>query len=217
MPVNTKKIISVWIIEDNDLYQKTIAKLINDQVDMQCERMYSSCEEALATLKLAPPPDVILHDIGFIGMDGIESVGTIKRDHPGIQIIIITIYDDAEHIFDALSAGAIGYLLKTSREEKIIHSIRDAMDGGSPMNSSIARKVTEFFSKQQKSNNDYKLSDREKEILELVVAGLGNIIIAEKLHLSTHTVDAHLRNIYEKLHVHSRTEAAVKVFREKLF
>jgi len=208
--------ISIWIIEDNELYQKSLLALIKDQNDMICERIFSRCEDALDTLRFAPLPDVILHDIGFDGMSGITSVKTIKKDHPTIQIIMVTIFDDGEHVFEALCAGATGYLVKTSPEENIINGIRDVVGGGSPMNSSIARMVIDTFSKNRKPVHDYCLSPREKDILELIVHGYSNNVIAEQLHLSAHTIDAHLRKIYEKLHVHTRTEAAAKVIKEQL-
>lgn len=211
-----KSIIRIWIVEDNNLYQKNLVSLIKEQNDMVCERIFSACESALDALRFAPSPDVILHDIGFDGMSGIASVKTMKKEHPEIQIIMVTVYDDGEHVFDALSAGATGYLTKTSSGEIIINSIREVLNGGSPMNSSIARMVIETFSKNKQPLHDYSLSLREKEILELIVHGHSNNVIAETLHLSSHTIDTHLRKIYEKLHVHTRTEAATKVLTERL-
>jgi DNA-binding NarL/FixJ family response regulator len=214
--LKTQNKISVWIVEDNELFQKTLVALINDQKDMHCDQTFSSCEEAVETLQSARVPDVVLHDIGFTGMNGVTSVEMMKRKQPKVQIIMVTVYDDGEHIFDALRAGATGYLLKSSSEQIIVNSIRDVIAGGSPMNSSIARKVVEYFSKTSKSEQEYCLSSREKEILELIIHGFSNNMIAEKIHISIHTVDAHLRNIYEKLQVHSRTEAASKALKEHL-
>jgi len=211
-----KNTISIWIVEDNELYQLSLLTLIKEQTDMVCEQFFLRCEDALEALRLGSPPDVILHDIGFEGMSGITSVKMIKKDHPNIQIIMVTVYDDGEHVFEALCAGATGYLVKTSPEENIINGIRDVVAGGSPMNSSIARMVIETFSKHRQPVYDYSLSPREKDILELIVHGYSNNVIAEQLHLSAHTIDTHLRKIYEKLHVHTRTEAATKVIKEQL-
>ncbi|MEI7906915.1 MAG: response regulator transcription factor [Bacteroidota bacterium] len=214
--MKTKKSISAWVVEDNALFQKTLMSLINDQKDMKCDRVFSTCEEAVETVQSAAAPDVILHDIGFSGMNGISSVEMIKGLRPKVQIIMVTVFDDDEHIFDALRAGATGYLLKSSTEKIIVDSIRDVIAGGSPMNSSIARKVVEYFSQNPKDSLEYSLSPREKEILELVIRGFSNNMISEKMLVSVHTVDAHLRKIYEKLQVHSRAEAASKALKEKL-
>lgn len=216
MEVNEKKQITVWVIEDNALFQKSIVSLINDQPDMCCDWVYSSCEEAVAALKSAQCPDVILHDIGFPGMDGITCVGIIKQKYPTTQIVMFTVFEDSDNIFDAICAGATGYLVKSSTETTIIQGIHDVLAGGSPMNPTIARKAIELFSRMHKVPKEYGLSTREREILEQIVHGSGNKQIAEKFHVSHHTIDAHLRNIYEKLQVHSRTEAATKALKERL-
>lgn len=208
--------ISVWVIEDNALFRKNLVSLINEQSDLKCEREFSSCEDAIKALQISAPPSVVLQDIGFSGMSGIESVEMIKSLHPEIQIIMITVFDDNDNIFDALCAGATGYLLKSSPEEMIIKSIRDVVAGGSPMNSSIARKVIQTFVRKRNLPEEYGLSSREKEILDQIVQGFTNRQIAEHNKLSTHTVDAHLRKIYNKLHVHTRTEAATKAVKERL-
>lgn len=210
------KRISVWVVEDNDLYRKSIATLIDEQNDMFCSGIYDSCETAVKAIRKAETPDVILHDIGFSGMNGITCVETIKTEFPSVQIIMVTVYNDGEHIFDALCAGATGYLLKSSTEAMIIDAVHDVVAGGSPMNSSIARKVVEVFAKSKKVSKEYGLTDRERDILEYIIQGFSNGMIAKKIHLSVHTIDAHLRKIYEKLHVHTRTEAAAKAVKERL-
>ncbi len=204
------------MVEDNNLFRKNIVALIKDQKDMVCTGEYASCEAAVKSIKTNDVPDVILHDIGFVGMNGISCVEKIKNDHPDVQIIMVTVYNDGEHIFDALCAGATGYLLKSSSEAVIINAVHDVMAGGSPMNSSIARKVVEVFAKSKKVSKEYSLTDKEKDILSFVIEGFSNNMIAEKLHLSVHTIDAHLRKIYEKLHVHSRASAAAKALKERL-
>lgn len=213
---NLKKKIVVWIIEDNTLYRKNLVAVINDQSEMICEKEFSSCEEAIAKIHYSKQPDVVLQDIGFPGMNGIRCVETIKNQYPATQIIMITVFDDTENIFSAICAGATGYLLKTSSSEIITKSIYDVLSGGSPMNSSVARKAIDVFSKLHNVAREYGLSNREKEILEQIAQGFGNKHIAEHFNISTHTIDAHLRKIYDKLHVHSRTGAAAKAIKERL-
>ncbi|MFA6456096.1 MAG: response regulator transcription factor [Bacteroidota bacterium] len=211
------KKISVWVVEDNVLYKDNIVSLMNEQSDINCDKYFLSCEEAISALETTPTPDVVLHDIGFEGMNGITCVGIMKRKNPSIQIIMVTVYDDDDSIFDALCAGATGYLLKSSPETMIIQSIRDVFSGGSPMNSTIARKTIEMFSKMHTVSREYGLTVREKEILEQIVQGYSNKIIADQFNISPHTIDAHLRKVYEKLHVHTRTAAAAKAIKERLF
>lgn len=208
--------INVMLVEDNDLFQQNITQLINAQPGMRCELVYATCEDAVSALDSIKPPQVILHDIGFEGMSGITSVGIIKRHFPETQIVMFTIFEDSDNIFDALCAGATGYLLKSSSEPVIIQAIHDVLAGGSPMNPTIARKAIDVFTKMHSVSKDYGLSGREREILEEIVEGYGNREIAEKLLISHHTIDAHLRKIYEKLHVHTRTEAATKALKERL-
>ncbi len=208
--------ISVMLVEDNDLFQQNITQLINAQAGMRCDHIYSSCEDAVAALETIKPPDVILHDIGFEGMSGITSVSIIKRRLPATQIVMFTVFEDSDNIFDALCAGATGYLVKSSSEAVILQAVRDVIAGGSPMNPTIARKAIDVFTRMHSVSKDYGLSGREREILEEIVSGYGNREIAEKLLISHHTIDAHLRKIYEKLHVHTRTEAATKALKERL-
>jgi len=150
-------------------------------------------------------------DIGLPGISGIECAARIKALHPRVQIIMITVFDDNDHIFDALCAGASGYLLKASTEGVIIQSITDVMNGGSPMNPAIAKKVITAFTHLRRPSHDLELSKREMEILDLISKGLRNKQISEELCLSPHTIDTHIRNIYDKLHVHTRTEAISKM------
>jgi DNA-binding NarL/FixJ family response regulator len=216
MDIQDQKRTIVWVVEDNTLFQKSIVGLINDQPDMKCDWVYSSCEEAIKALEVDPIPDVILQDIGFEKMSGITCVGIIKKKSPSTQIIMFTVFDDSDNIFDALCAGATGYLVKSSTEAMIIQAIHDVLAGGSPMNPTIARKAIEMFTRMHNVPKEYGLSSREREILEQIIHGFGNKAIAERFHVSPHTIDAHLRNIYEKLHVHSRTEAATKALKERL-
>jgi DNA-binding NarL/FixJ family response regulator len=149
-------------------------------------------------------------------MNGIELIPELRKLSPTSKIIIITVHDDDENVFNAICAGASGYLLKDLSSEKILASIIEVMNGGAPMNSHIAKKVLNMFRDQNVKSNGYSLSEREKEILSLLVEGLSKKQIAEKIFLSHHTVDSHLRNIYAKLEVHSRSSAISKAIKEKL-
>lgn len=206
--------ITVWIIEDNRFYGSMVEDLVNHSGKFECPRLFRSCEEALKVLSAETPPDVILLDIGLPGMSGIEGIGRIKSISPTTEIIIQTVHDDDDNVFKALAAGASGYLLKATPAEKIIGSIDEVVHGGAPINAQIARKVLARFSSQKSPDADYLLTDREKEVLGFLVQGNTKSRIAEQLFLSPHTVDHHIRNIYSKLHVHSRMAVVSKALKE---
>jgi DNA-binding NarL/FixJ family response regulator len=209
--------IDVIIIEDNELFRDSLKEAINKSSEIGCNYTFSSGETALDIIeKEELVPDIILLDIGLPGMNGIELIPELKRFSPSSKIIIITVHDDDENVFNAICAGASGYLLKDLSSEKILASIIEVMNGGAPMNSHIAKKVLNMFRDQNIKSDGYGLSEREKEILSLLVDGLSKKQIAEKIFLSHHTVDSHLRNIYAKLEVHSRSSAISKAIREKL-
>jgi DNA-binding NarL/FixJ family response regulator len=205
--------ISVWIIEDNHSFRESLKKLINSNEGIFCSDTFSTCEEALEKLNTAYFPQVILLDLGLPGMSGIEGIGRIKSIAPAIQIIVITVYDDNDKILNAICAGASGYLLKASSEEKIIEAINDVHSGGAPMNPHIARKVVTMFAEIRPPANNFSLTIREKEILDWMVKGFTKKQIAENIHLSYHTVDTHIRSIYYKLQVHTRTGAVAKALK----
>ena len=209
--------IDVIVIEDNELLRDSLKEAINKSSDISCKYTFSSGEAALDLIeKEELVPDIFLLDIGLPGMNGIELIPELKRLSPSSKIIIITVHDDDENVFNAICSGASGYLLKDLSSEKILASIIEVMNGGAPMNSHIAKKVLNMFRDQNVKSNGYSLSEREKEILSLLVEGLSKKQIAEKIFLSHHTVDSHLRNIYAKLEVHSRSSAISKAIREKL-
>jgi DNA-binding NarL/FixJ family response regulator len=159
---------------------------------------------------------LILLDVGLPGMSGLEGIRLIKQRSPKTLVVILTVFDDDEKVFQAICAGAAGYLLKTSSAADITQSVHEALAGGSPMNPRIARRVLEMFSKFAPKQSDYGLSDREKEILQLMTTGLIKKEIADRLTLSVHTVDTYLRRIYEKLEVNTRTGAVAKALKEGL-
>lgn len=205
-----KNVIEVALVEDLDDIREGLAALINRSSGFECIAAYSCAEDALRELPdLAP--DVVLMDIGLPGMSGIECIQRLKAQCPQMQIMMLTIYNDDEKIFNSLEAGASGYVLKKAPQDKLLEAIRDLHDGGSPMSSEIARKVVQSFQKlHPPSQSAAALSKREQEILAYLSRGYLYKEIAHALHLSVETVRTHLRNIYEKLHVRNRTEAMLK-------
>lgn len=210
------KPIMIWVVEDNTRYRKSLSNLINATSGMQCPQTFATCEDALALLGNSHGPEVILLDIGLPGMSGIEGIEKFKFLLPSVHIVILTVYDDNDKVFNALCSGASGYLLKDSSPKKIIDSIKEVLAGGAPMNMPIAHKVLEMFAQFKPKKSDYGLTEREKEILQRMVAGLTIQQIADKLFLSFHTVNTHLKNIYTKLHVNTRSGAVSKAYKENL-
>jgi DNA-binding NarL/FixJ family response regulator len=207
----------VWLIEDNEIFRATTMRLINHNSDLHCPHSFSSCEDALAALAAGPAPQIIISDVGLPGINGIESIARIKELAPATQVIILTVYEEHQKVFDAICAGASGYLLKNSLESTLATAIRDVLQGGAPMTPRVAKFVLEKFARISSSpKNNYGLSPREKEILELMARGKIIKIIADELSLSAHTVNNHLRNIYGKLHVHTRSGAVAKALRENI-
>jgi DNA-binding NarL/FixJ family response regulator len=161
-------------------------------------------------------PDVVLVDIGLPGMSGIEVVHRLHRLAPDTRLVMLTIHEDNDRIFEAICAGACGYLLKTALPDAIIQAVREALQGGAPMTPQIARRVLNLFTQVRAPAWDYDLTDREREVLRELIGGKTKKQMGKTLFLSEYTVDTHLRSIYAKLHVHSRTEAVVKAIKENL-
>ena len=207
----------VWLIEDHADSRQVLARVLNRSGNLLCPSAFASCEEALTALRTNPAPDVILLDIGLPGMNGIEGIPRIKALAPATHIIILTVFDDQEKVFNAICAGASGYLLKNTDEEAIVTAVREVLEGGSPINPRVARLVLKMFaSRAAPSKHEYGLSSREREVLELMVQGLIKKEIADRLQLSYHTVDNHLRSIYGKLQVHTRGGAVAKAVSERI-
>ncbi len=202
--------IKVGIVEDNKTVREGFETLLNRTPGFQCVCTCATVTEALKQIPKAQP-DVVLMDIQLPDSTGVECTAKIKEQMPGVHIVIVTVYEDSERIFQALRAGACGYLLKRAQPEKVISAIREAQEGGVPMTPEIARKVIGQFRQQAAAAAQVQdLSDREREVLEFVMQGLGNKAIADRLGVTVAAVKWHLQHIYEKLHVHSRTEAALK-------
>lgn len=214
MPAAKDPIIDVAIVEDNAALGNGLRKIVESASDFRCVGVWTTAEDALKKID-AFRPQVVLMDINLPGMSGIEATARIKHHLPDMQVIMVTVYRDHDQIFAALKAGASGYLVKRSTPEEVRQAIRDVRSGGAPMSAEIARRVVEAFHQPMKTaspsaGDDVKLSKRETEILELLTKGLANKEIADRLDISVETVRVHLRRVYEKLHVHSRTEAAMK-------
>jgi DNA-binding NarL/FixJ family response regulator len=211
MSIPKEPVTEVAIVEDNAALGNGLRKIVESAEDFRCLGVWTSGEEALKKID-AFRPQVVLMDINLPGISGIEATARIKQYLPEIQVIMVTVYRDHDQIFAALKAGASGYLLKRSTPEEVRQAIRDVRSGGAPMSAEIARRVVEAFHQPEKSAEaeQIKLSKRETEILEFLTKGLANKEIADRLSISVETVRVHLRRVYEKLHVHSRTEAAMK-------
>jgi DNA-binding NarL/FixJ family response regulator len=206
--------IQVSLVEDDADVRETIAGYLDAARGFRCVSAYASAEEAIAKLP-ATAPDVVLMDIHLEGMNGIECVRKLKPKLPGTQILMLTAFEDTDLIFSALAAGASGYLLKRLPPAQLLEAIRDVQTGGAPMSASIARKVVQSFQVAQPAAGDEtELSVREREVLHGLAAGHAYKQIADQLGVSIHTVRNYIRRIYEKLHVHSRTEAVAKFYRQ---
>jgi DNA-binding NarL/FixJ family response regulator len=216
LPMAGQGPVSVWIIEDNRPLRETLAEVVDGDAATRCTLAAEGYEEALEALARGEVPQVVLSDLELPGMDGIEGIGRIKTQSPATHVVVLTIHEDDDRVFNALCAGATGYLLKPASGERIVEAIQTALSGGAPMNAFIASKVLRMFTRYTRPAADYGLTDREREILHLLVEEHTQREVAEALFLSPHTVDTHLRNIYAKLQVHSRTGAVAKALRERL-
>ena len=202
--------ITVSIVEDNDQLRSTLVRVINRAEGFKCLSDYGSAEAALEGLPVVKP-EVVLMDINLPGMNGVECVRQLKQRGVPTLVVMLTVYEDTENIFNALAAGASGYLLKRTKAAELIEAIREVRGGGSPMTTHIARKVIQSFQRTGPSASPAEnLSQREQEVLECLSQGFLYKEIAEKLGISYETVHTYIRRIYEKLQVRTRTEAVAK-------
>lgn len=205
---------TVSIVDDETELRESIIRYLNLSGEFHCVSEYARAEDALAGLP-GDAPAVVLMDIKMAGMNGIECVRRLKEKMPLVQVIMLTVFEDSDLIFDALRAGATGYLLKSQPPEKLLEAIRDVVAGGSPMSASIARKVVQLVQASNRSatadtGDSIVLSERQRQVLDLLAAGQPYKLIADNMGVSIHTVRSYLRRTYEKLQVHSRTEAVAK-------
>lgn len=209
-------VLTVMIVEDRGRIRETMVDIINGTEGMTCVGAFPTCERALDALK-ETVPDVMLMDIGLPGMSGIEGVKIIKSRFPGIDVLMHTVYDDDEKIFQSICAGASGYVLKNAESDELLRAIRE-IRVGAPMSASIARRLlTMVRGKPVSPAKDLNLTPRELDILQWLVEGFSYKKIAEKLFISPLTVQSHIKRVYEKLQVHSKSAAVSKALKYRLF
>jgi len=204
--------IKVALFEDNPLLRDSLVQLINASEGLICTGAFPDCSNLMRKVESAKP-DVILMDIDLPGMNGIEAVGQINQTYPDMVIIMQTVFNDNERIFQSITAGASGYLLKNTSPARILEAIREAATGGAPMTPSIAHKILDVFRSKKPAlpaKEQSQLNERQQEILECIFNGMSYKLIGEKLFVSVDTVRYHVKNIYEILHVHSRDELISK-------
>jgi DNA-binding NarL/FixJ family response regulator len=213
---STAPVIKVVIVEDHREFRENLAFMVNATEGYRCTGNYRSMEEAIEKMP-ADVPDVVLSDIGLPGMSGIDGVKILKARYPKLLILMLTIYDDDDRIFDALCAGASGYLLKKTSPARLFDGLREAVTGGAPMSPEVARRVIALFRDIRPPERvDYDLTPHETRLLKLLVEGHNYKTAAAALGVTTATISFHLQRIYEKLQVHSKSEAVSKALRNRL-
>ena len=211
------KTINVAIIEDRREIRDGLCMLINGTEGFRCMGKFGSMEEGLRRLNAADLPDVVLSDIGLPGMNGIEGIKILKEKFPELLVIMLSIYDDDERIFDALCAGACGYLLKKTPPVRLLESLKEAVSGGSPMSPEVARRVITLFRDiRPPERADYDLTPHETRLLKMLVEGHNYKTAAAEIGVTVHAVSFHMRHIYEKLQVHTKSEAVSLALRDRL-
>lgn len=213
----TRKTIRTAIVEDQRELREGLRTLINFTDGFQCTGAFRTMEEAIARLHY-DLPDFVLSDIGLPGMSGIEGIRKLKETYPNLTILVLSIYDDDERIFDALCAGACGYLLKRTPPAKLMENIKEAIDGGAPMSPEVASRVVKFFREIRPAHErqEYNLTPHETRLLKLLVEGYNYTTAAQELGVSYNTINFHMKRIYEKLQVHSKSEAVAVALRNQL-
>lgn len=205
------------IFEDNKHLRDSLYFLVNTSAEFECVAAFPDTRQALQHVKHFKP-DIIMTDIEMPVMNGIDTTRLIKSEYPGMKILILTVFDDKEKIFQALCAGGSGYLLKNSTPQQILQALYDTYKGGSPLSPSVAKLVVQFFqlNMPDASPGDYNLTPKEKELLECLADGKSYKMIADKMGISIETVKTHIKSVYRKLHVNSSHEAVAKVIRQKI-
>lgn len=210
----------IAIFDDNKNIRESISLLLNTVQGFNIVGSYCHVLDCIDDIRESKP-DIVLMDIEMPGMSGIEAVGLLKKEFPHIQVLMQTVFEDDERVFDSICAGASGYILKNQINTKLIEALQELQFGGSPMSPSIARKVLNKMQQipqhiRHEAPPDYSLTPREKEVLACIVNGLAYKMIADQLHISYETVRSHVKKIYEKLHVASLTEAVAKAINQKI-
>jgi DNA-binding NarL/FixJ family response regulator len=208
--------IKVVLFEDNPQLREGLTMLINGSDGFEVLAAFKNCENAVAEVE-AYKPDVILMDIDMPGVNGIEGLKRIRAVDNQVKILMLTVFDDNKNVFDAISNGANGYILKKTPPARLLEYIAEAQTGGAPMTASIATQVLRMFSSMNnEKGEDYNLSEREKQVLQLLVDGYSYKMIAAEMYIAIDTVRSHIKKIYEKLHVNSKSEAVAKAFKDRI-
>ena len=208
--------IRILLYDDAKEMRETLVLLFCSTDGFEVAGAFDNCETAVDDIKTLKP-DVVLLDIDMPGMTGIQGLAQIRSQHPDVKILMLTVFDDNKNVFEAIRQGANGYVLKKTPPAKLIEYIREALDGGAPMNASIATQVLKMFAGMQPAASpDYSLSQREKQVLQSLVDGNSYKMVAAEMNISIDTVRSHIRSIYEKLHVNSKSEAVAKALRDRL-
>ena len=216
MQAAADKTITTAIVEDIRDIREGLATLINFTEGFACNGSYRSMEEAIQKIK-GNVPDVLLSDIGLPGMNGIDGTRILKDLYPDMTVLMLTVYDDDERIFDAICAGATGYLLKRTAPAKLLENIREAVEGGAPMSPEVASRVIKLFREVRPPERvDYDLTPHETRLLKLLVDGHNYTTAAEELNVSFNTIKFHMRHVYEKLQVHSKSEAVSLALKNRI-
>ncbi len=204
------------MVEDDADVRESIQEFLNSQSDFTCPTAVDSVEKLLPELAEESTPDIVLMDIGLPGMSGISGIRLIKNKFPKIDIVMLTIYADSHRIFDALCAGASGYLLKNTSFAELKDALTTLSKGGAPMSPQIASKVIQYFHVKKAQPRDSTLSPKEREVASWLVDGLSYKMVADKMHVSVETIRSHIKNIYKKLHIHSKGELISKSLRGEI-
>lgn len=208
--------IKILLYDDSQVMRETLVLLLSNTDGFEVVGAFDNCETAVQDIKTLQP-DVVLLDIDMPAMTGIEGLTQIRSQYPDVKILMLTVFDDNKNVFEAIRQGANGYLLKKTPPAKLIDYIREVYEGGAPMNASIATQVLKMFAGMQPSASpDYALSQREKQVLQSLVDGNSYKMVAAEMHISIDTVRSHIRSIYEKLHVNSKSEAVAKALRDRI-
>jgi len=208
--------IKIVLYDDVEELRETLVLLLNSTNELEVAGSFSNCETAITDIKELQP-DVVLMDIDMPGLSGIEGVKLIRSFDADVKILMLTVFDDNKNVFEAIKAGANGYLLKKTAPQKFVEYIKEAYSGGAPMTASIATQVLKMFAQvTHTANTSYNLSDREKEVLQSLVDGNSYKMVAAEMKISIDTVRSHIRNIYDKLHVNSKSEAVAKALKDKI-
>jgi DNA-binding NarL/FixJ family response regulator len=208
--------IKIVLYEDNPQLREGLSMLLNGSDGFEVIGAFKNCnnaEDEIAALQ----PDVVLMDIDMPGTNGIEGLKNIRMHNSDVKILMLTVFDDNKYVFEAIKSGANGYILKKTPPAKLLEYIQEANTGGAPMTSSIATQVLQMFSRvHNPANEDYHLSEREKQVLQHLVNGYSYKMIASEMYISIDTVRSHIKKIYEKLHVNSKSEAVAKAFKDNI-